>query len=85
MPQTWKRGSGEFCFLPYQLEFNLADGVKPSPWEKRKSLSGQKHGQDVCGGPCAEWHKPGSLSQWVSDRKGLSTSQEISNQHIRIY
>ena len=28
--------SGFFC-----LKFNLADGVKPSPWEKRKSLSGQ--------------------------------------------
>lgn len=53
--------------------FNLADGVKPSPWEKRKSCSWQKHHQDIWGSLCVEWHGPVSFSQWVSDKKGLST------------
>lgn len=28
-----------FVFCCISLVFNLADGLKPSPWEKRKSLS----------------------------------------------
>jgi len=28
-----------FVFCHISLVFNLADGLKPSPWEKRKSLS----------------------------------------------
>lgn len=65
--------SSVFCHI--SLVFNLADGVKPSPWEKGShslDRSTVRIFVDV-----SVWSGTGlchSPSEWVSDRKGLSTS-----------
>lgn len=73
--------SSVFCRI--SLVFNLADGVKPSPWEKRKSCSQQKHCQDIV--DVCMWSGSGSGLFPVGQRqKGTHTEKFPINKYLFI-